>query len=94
VSSAYWPSTFSVNWLSSPVESTLLVGSRWTDAREEAHPAIKVKAAEIIRSHIERITLTPNDQGTLESTCTATSLAVLRGRRGQTPTPRPWWTGA
>ena len=31
-----------------------------------ADPAIKAEAAEIIRSQIERITLTPNDDGVLE----------------------------
>jgi hypothetical protein len=31
-----------------------------------ADPEIKAEAAEILRSHIERITLAPNDQGTLD----------------------------
>ena len=44
----------------------MLGGSRWTDARGEAHPAIKAEAAEIMRSQIEPITLTPNVEGGLD----------------------------
>jgi hypothetical protein len=50
-----------------------------------------------IRRQIERITLTPNDQGTLDVHLYArrgSDFAVLRGRRAHKTTPRPWWTGA
>ena len=61
-----------------------------------ADPAIKAEAAEIIRSQIERITLTPNKEGGLEVQLYGDIAQILQfceaGEHKNT-TPRPSWTG-
>ena len=62
-----------------------------------ADPEIKAEAAEIVRSQIERITLTPNDEGGLAVAAVrrpGADPAALRGGRAQKRTPRNRCSGA
>ena len=69
--------------------------ARLVEALNDEHH--RTEAAEIIRGLIDRIVLTPNDEGGLDVQLygdLARYLQFCEAGERRTRTPRPWWTGA